>query len=247
MPFTFAHPVAVLPLRNKYFNLSGLVLGAMAPDFIYFILFSPSSSIGHSFLGFILFNLPMCFLLNYLFYKYIQEVFVLSLPNFISRKYMFITKYKNQLTTREDVIKFSYSCIIGMFTHVLWDAFTHKTGFFVEKFIILSRSFIIFETHVPVYKILQHGSTLVGAIIIFIYLYKLKDNRGEFNIKVNKAKIYFNLAIIQVGVIIISLGIFILTKSYIGLGRIVVTFINSIFIAYLTTGVIFTNGGYKHE
>ncbi|WP_265588881.1 DUF4184 family protein [Terrisporobacter petrolearius] len=55
-------------MRSKYFNFSGLILGSMAPNLIYFVLFSPSSNLGHTFWGFLLFNLPMCFLLNYLFY-----------------------------------------------------------------------------------------------------------------------------------------------------------------------------------
>ncbi|WP_419727658.1 DUF4184 family protein [Terrisporobacter petrolearius] len=67
----------------------------MAPDLIYFVLFSPSSNLGHRFWGFLLFNLPMCFLLNYLIYKYIQELFICTLPNFISKKYMYIIKNKS--------------------------------------------------------------------------------------------------------------------------------------------------------
>lgn len=94
MPFTFAHASAVLSFRNKYFNFIGLILGSMAPDFIYFILFNPSSNIGHTYLGFVLFNLPMCFLFNFLFYKYIQEVFIVSMPRFISDRYMYTIKYK---------------------------------------------------------------------------------------------------------------------------------------------------------
>lgn len=118
MPFTLAHPSIVLPFKSRYFDLTGLILGSMAPDMIYFVLFSPSSNVGHTLWGSILFNLPMCFLLNYLFYKYILDVFIYTLPNFISSRYMYMTKNKNILSNKNDIIKFTYSCLIGMSTHV---------------------------------------------------------------------------------------------------------------------------------
>lgn len=39
MPFTFAHPAAVLPFSKKqvnYISVTALILGSMAPDFEYF-------------------------------------------------------------------------------------------------------------------------------------------------------------------------------------------------------------------
>lgn len=72
MPFTLAHPAVVIFSKNKNFNLLGLILGSMAPDFIYFLLFNPSSNLGHTLLGFIILNLPICFLLNYLILKFIK-------------------------------------------------------------------------------------------------------------------------------------------------------------------------------
>lgn len=53
MPFTLTHPALVVFNKNKNFNLLGLILGSMAPDFIYFILFNPSSNLGHTLNGFI--------------------------------------------------------------------------------------------------------------------------------------------------------------------------------------------------
>ncbi len=51
MPFTLAHPAAVLPVKNKWphlFNGTALILGSMAPDFEYFIRFKAQGTIGHS-------------------------------------------------------------------------------------------------------------------------------------------------------------------------------------------------------
>lgn len=240
MPFTFAHPSVVLPLNSKYFNLSGLILGSIAPDIIYFVLFSPSSNLGHTFLGFILFNLPMCFILNYLFYKYIQELFILTLPNFISSRYLYMIKNKNILSNKADILKFLYSCLIGMSTHVLWDAFTHKTGFFVQYISLLKNSIILFNINIPFYKILQHSSTIIGFLIIFIYVYKNRDTINKtYYIKINKRKIYLSIISITAISMILFISIFFRKNGFIGIGRIIITFINSIFLSYLIIGVMF--------
>jgi hypothetical protein len=240
MPFTFAHPSAILPLKNKSFNLSGLILGSMAPDFIYFILFNPSSNIGHTFLGFVLFNLPICFLLNYIFYKYIQELFIVSMPTFISTRYIYLVQNKNQLSNRKDILRFIYSCLIGMLTHIFWDAFTHKTGFFVNQIPFLKHSILIFDVSIPIFKILQHGSSFIGFIFIFIYIFNRRDkNINKYTLKINKTSIYLSILLIFILILIMFITIFIKVDIFIGVGRLVITSINSLLISYLIVGFIF--------
>ena len=36
MPFTLAHPAAILPLRSRYLHTMPLILGAMTPDLPYY-------------------------------------------------------------------------------------------------------------------------------------------------------------------------------------------------------------------
>lgn len=237
MPFTFSHPAIVLPFKNKYLNFSGLILGSMAPDFIYFVLFSPSSNIGHEFLGFFFFYLPMCFLINYVFYKYIQKVLILSMPNFILNKYIYLTKLKNTLPSKKEKLKFAISCLIGMITHVFWDSFTHISGFFVNNMDFLRGSINVFNMSISIYKIIQHSSTIVGFLVIFIYLYTIKD-KNTFYPKMNKSKLYLSLVLVFIIAMIISIFIFVKIGVFIGIGRLVVTFINSLFISYLITGFL---------
>ena len=237
MPFTFSHPAIVIPFKNKYFNFSGLILGSMAPDFIYFVLFSPSSNIGHEFLGFFFFNLPMCFLINYVFYKYIQKALILSMPNFISNKYIHLTKLKNTLLNKKEILKFVISCLIGMITHVLWDSFTHISGFFVNNIDFLRDSINVFNMSIPIYKIIQHGSTMIGFLVIFIYLYTIKG-KNTFYPKINKFNLYLSLVLVFIISMIVSIFIFVKTGAFIGIGRLVVTFINSLFISYSITGFL---------
>jgi len=65
---------------------------------------------------------------------------------------------------------FAYSAILGMLTHLAWDAFTHRTGFVVQAVPFLQKAIWIGGLQVPVYKILQHGTTLVGLAAIVWFL-----------------------------------------------------------------------------
>ena len=95
MPFTLAHPAAVFFFKNKKFNLTALILGSMAPDFIYFLNFRPYGNLGHKILGFFILNLPLCILLAYIFHNFIisshnnsfltsNQLFTRIIPLFLS-------------------------------------------------------------------------------------------------------------------------------------------------------------------
>src|SRR5262249_55074618 len=55
------------------------------------------------------------------------------------------------------------SLAVGAFSHVAWDSLTHENGWVVERVPALSASL----GHGPrVYKVLQHGSTVVGLSLL---------------------------------------------------------------------------------
>jgi hypothetical protein len=64
--------------------------------------------------------------------------------------------------TLGNMLSLSLSIMIGSTTHVVWDAFTHSTGWGVLLLPQLSAMFSVFGPPVPGYKILQYGSTLLG-------------------------------------------------------------------------------------
>lgn len=169
MPLTFAHPAVVLPFsrKSKYVHFSAVVLGSMAPDYEYFLRGQPLGEIGHTFSGFLYFNLPLVILFYCIYHFFIHQTLNSHLPSML----------QNSESTQVDasrilkVIVFGYSAIMGMLTHVVWDAFTHKNGFMVTKLPFLSHTFHIAGYEIPLYKFLQHGSTLVGLTIILAYMY----------------------------------------------------------------------------
>lgn len=234
MPFTLAHPAVVIFSKNKNFNLLGLILGSMAPDFIYFLLFNPSSNLGHTLLGFIILNLPICFLLNYLILKFIKNPFIINLPYKICNYYIYLINYDFNFKSPKDIFVFTYSCIVGMLTHIIWDAFTHKTGYFVVNINLLKESIHILGYQVPFFKLLQHGSTLLGFFVILYYFYTIRRYSNKY-IRSNKFQYHLIAISIQILIIILSYLIF---KNF-GIGRLVVTFINGLFLGYLTSSIIY--------
>lgn len=234
MPFTLAHPAVVIFSKNKNFNLLGLILGSMAPDFIYFLLFNPSSNLGHTLLGFIILNLPICFLLNYLILKFIKNPFIINLPSKICNYYTYLINYDFNFKSPKDIFVFTYSCIVGMLTHIIWDAFTHKTGYFVVNINLLKESIHILGYQVPFFKLLQHGSTLLGFFVILYYFYTIRRYSNK-HIRSNKVQYHLTAISIQILIIILSYLIF---KNF-GIGRFVVTFINGLFLGYLTSSIIY--------
>lgn len=170
MPLTFAHPAAILPLsrKHKYINFSAMVLGSMAPDFEYFLRGRPMGEIGHTFAGFVYFNLPLVAVIYFIYHSFVHQTLFNHLPVFLQDASTNRVESSNQLK----VVVFIYSALFGMLTHVVWDSFTHINGYMVLRFpALFTNTYNIYGFDIPLYKFLQHGSTVVGIALIVGYLY----------------------------------------------------------------------------
>ncbi|RKZ85434.1 MAG: hypothetical protein DRR19_16385 [Candidatus Parabeggiatoa sp. nov. 1] len=69
------------------------------------------------------------------------------------------------------------SLFIGALTHIAWDSLTHQSGWVVVQLPILSLPIIeTSQVSIKVYKVLQYGSTLLGAtLLLYWYLKWLKQ------------------------------------------------------------------------
>ncbi|MGO4180514.1 DUF4184 family protein [Paenibacillus sp. TAF43_2] len=179
MPFTFAHPLYIAPLKAAkpaYFSLTGLVLGSMSPDFEYFIALEPYQTIGHSFGGLIYQAIPLSIMLAYLFHYVVKAPLAKNLPALgsLDRKaYRLAHGWK--LNTVQSWLVFLASVVIGFYSHLFIDACTHYSGMFVTKFPVLRESI----AGIPLYKWFQRSLSIVGLIIEAMLLYRF----------INKAKL----------------------------------------------------------
>lgn len=229
MPFTLAHPAAVLPMirkQNKWLFPTALVLGTMAPDFEYFIHLKPYSTIGHQLTGFFQINLPFCLLLYCLWEYFMRKPFIRLLPNVLSHRLTPLLQAKNRLNSLRQLIVFSYSALLGMFTHVFWDSFTHDGGYFVTRIAGLNSKWF----NIPVYKYLQHGSTLLGfaAIALFVTCLKSQKTPSLFSFK-QKVRFYAGTCLLS---FILWLG-FIQLFHLSAIGSLIIVWINACFMSTL--------------
>jgi len=239
MPLTFAHPAAVLPFSrsSKYINFSALVLGSMAPDFEYFLRGRPSAEIGHTLIGFLTFNLPIVVLVYFIYHTWIHKTLWSHLPSFLQESPV----QKPRSSKVLHIVVLLYSALFGMITHVVWDSFTHLNGFMVRKLSILTYTAQVLDFNIPIFKLLQHGSTIVGILIIISYMY-IRARKNRFNdkglIKPKQKWMYWSL-IALVALLLFSLWYFIDQVSIGSYGIIVVRIIDCGFISLLIVSLLF--------
>ncbi len=190
MPFTFSHPAIVLPLHplSKWFSMSALIIGSLTPDFEYFIRMQMKGHYGHTLSGIFWFDLPIAFIFYFIFHMIVRDPLITNLPDFIKARF---SSYQFQYSRKLDRVNLgilTISCLIGICSHIFWDSFTHLNGFFVQESSFLQSNLSFLSGEFPVYKIFQHGSSLLGGLFIVFAVIKLPDakikqstgRRGKF-------------------------------------------------------------------
>lgn len=240
MPLTFAHPAAILPFsrKSKYIHFSALVLGSMAPDFEYFLTGRPMGEIGHTIAGFVWFNLPLVILIYFIYQLFVHETVFNHLPICLQDPY--IKRIDSNGIVR--ALVFCYSALFGMITHVVWDSLTHINGYMVLKF----PEFFTFSTNIygfsiPLYKFLQHGSTLLGLTIILVYMYvRALSQRNHKDMKVSfKNKLMFWSSISLLTGLFVFLWYLIDYVSIMSYGILVIRMIDSFLLGLLVSSLVF--------
>lgn len=172
MPFTAAHPLAVVPLFARRLRLDPtcLVIGSMSPDFEYFARVRLVSRIGHTLPGLVLWCLPVTLLSAWLFHRVVKEPAVRVAPRWFATRLAVLSQQPwPRMQGGAALASLVVSALLGAITHDVWDGFTHRDMFGPQNIAILR------EVHVmPVLgpmelcRILQHTSTVVGLSVLAI-------------------------------------------------------------------------------
>jgi hypothetical protein len=178
MPFTFlAHQAAIAPLklmRPAWFSGTALAVGSMAPDFVYFLRGDTIGHFGHTPLGLVVFCLPLSIALTWLVQRVLVAPVTRHLPDcgpFHLRDLVIIDDKERQGARRWWLLV-STSALVGALSHVAWDSFTHNNAWGVERLPILRTAVNVpWFGRQPVWHVLQHGGSVVGAAITVTVLY----------------------------------------------------------------------------
>jgi hypothetical protein len=174
MPFTFCHPAIILPLtKSKKLSTSALILGSTAPDFEYFIRMDMVRSHSHDFWAIFYFNLPLTIGLYLIFQFIVKTPLINNSTSFFYTRFNRFLNLKPDLFTFKNIIYITISACIGIFSHLLWDSFTHKEGFFEGHLPFLLDSFHFLNKDVLVFQFLQTWSSIIGGLYILFFIYKM--------------------------------------------------------------------------
>jgi Domain of unknown function (DUF4184) len=175
VPFTLAHPAAVLPLRGlRYLRSAPLIVGTLVPDLPDYVpvrvlhrLPLPDT---HSFAA----SFTTDLLLGYLV---LFGIFVLRAPLtalLTARGRALCLQALEPFRGRPREWLFAaLAIVIGIWTHLAWDSFTHSGGWMVERFAWLSAPVTIGSYTGQVCHALQYLSSVFGLIVVAVWYRRL--------------------------------------------------------------------------
>lgn len=179
MPFTFAHPSIVLPLAKASkgrLSATGLIIGSMMPDFEYFIRFSLKSEISHTVFG-MFFCLPLAMYQAKAFHLVVRNQLIDAFPNFLYQRFVYYKEFDWREYKRNNRWWIYLSVLIGVLSHLVWDGFTHANTFITQGCPFgVNATADIGDLSIPLYKVMQHGGTLLGSGYIYNYVKRMPRN-----------------------------------------------------------------------
>lgn len=177
MPFTLAHPAAVLPLARRPWIPAALVAGAVAPDVPYFAdalripvsaqsWYEPflNATTSHGLPGALTVSLPYAALLAAAWWAARRPLDALRTAP--ARVTAGRPRRTDGLTRAGWVM---LSLLAGIATHLLWDSCTHGDGWVVTHVPALSERV---TGGLTVARLLQHLSTLAGLAVLGVWAHR---------------------------------------------------------------------------
>ena len=173
MALTFSHPAAVLPIHSRLKNwipLSALVIGSLVPDAAYYLPmpehFKQNS---HTLLGTFSSSLPLGILV-WLIFRWLAApaTFLLPTPN----REAIGPQLTRRLTSIPQALGVVSGILLGAWSHVLWDSFTHEQGWIVKHAPLLQRAFF---GH-TVSRELQYLSSIFGLLRVVLCVQQMDES-----------------------------------------------------------------------
>jgi hypothetical protein len=168
MPFTPTHALAVVPLaRLRFFSASALVIGCWIPDLPMFVRGTPSYATTHSWIWGPLSCLPYG-MLAFVLFRLGRGPAIGFTPHAVRCRLVAYAAPRLRMNAA-GWCAVALSLAVGVWTHILWDSFTHAGRWGSELFPSLAQPWLTVWQHpFPGYKLLQHGSSAIGLPLLGI-------------------------------------------------------------------------------
>jgi hypothetical protein len=172
VPFTLAHPAAVLPLRGlRFLRMAPLIVGAVVPDLPYYLPDDVARYVPwtHDFAHSFTVDLALG-------YALLASLVVLRRPLTALLSVRARALCLRALHPLRRPIEWAFAApaiLLGVWTHLLWDSFTHKDGWMVHRVEALSAPLILGPYDGTVYHALQYLSSVVGLCVLVLWYLRL--------------------------------------------------------------------------
>lgn len=174
MPFTLAHPAAVMPLRRiRFLPTIALVLGSLLPDATYYLPSRAHAEVWfdlHSLSGFIKFGIPVGMLVL-AFVVLLRRPLTALMPG--RARWLALREADAFVDRPVSWLLAIPALLIGAWTHILWDGFTHGGTWIARRVDALNAPVNVLGLYTgPLTHVLQYVSSIMGLLIV-AYWYRL--------------------------------------------------------------------------
>jgi Domain of unknown function (DUF4184) len=172
VPFTLAHPAAVLPLRGvAHLRAAPLIIGAMTPDLPDFLPGGAARYVRATHVFAHSFSVDLL-----LGYAALVAIFLLQRPltaPLWPRARALCLRALEPFRRPSAWAWAGPAILLGVWTHLLWDSFTHPEGWIVLRVPALTAAIVVGPYHGPVYHTLQYLSSIVGLCVMVLWYDRL--------------------------------------------------------------------------
>lgn len=168
MPFTPSHMAAALPLLRTPLPTAPLLVGTMAPDVPYFLPIRVPRDLTHSLAGVPTVDLLLTAVLVLLWYTALRPPVVDLLPGAVRER----IRPRGPLGWRAErhawpvaIAMAVAAALVGILTHLAWDAFTHANSPLVRAVPVLHTQL----GPLAMSSWLQHASTVAGLAALALW------------------------------------------------------------------------------
>ena len=158
--------------------MTALVIGSTTPDFEYFIRMRNLSSYSHTWSGLFWYDLPLAFALTFIYHLFVRDNLIDNLPRMLRKR---LVKFKGlnwPEYVKRHYLQVIICLIIGIATHIAWDGFTHRTGYFVSMLPSLKKNTEVFGTNHARFYILQNISSATGLLLVLIAIFRIPKDES---------------------------------------------------------------------
>jgi Domain of unknown function (DUF4184) len=213
MPFTFAHPAAILPLRRfKFLYTVPLVIGSIAPDLPYYIptRFNRLMLDTHTVPGTLYLDLPIGFAVLLIGFLLRGPLTALMTPRARALCLQSLERFRNE--PRHWLLSL-LAIYVGTWTHLAWDSFTHDTGWMVRRVAALSAPVTIGDYTGTMCHVLQYVSSVAGLTILAIWYFRLATPTAESSNAPGVSTVSRAVLLLLVSIAAAAIGVYLAARA----------------------------------